>query len=105
LSEKDRLVVSRARKLQRFMSQPFEVAEVFTGFKGKRVALKDTIEAATQILAGEHDSLPEQAFYMVGAISEVHAKAAKLVADIASDKARLAAAQAKSAEIAKAKKG
>lgn len=75
LSEDDRRVVSRARKIQRFLSQPFFVAEVFTGSPGKYVSLKDTIKGFQGILAGEYDDLPEQAFYMVGSIEEAIAKA------------------------------
>jgi F-type H+/Na+-transporting ATPase subunit beta len=75
LSEEDKLIVSRARKIQRFLSQPFFVAEVFTGMPGKYVPLKDTIEGFKAILNGECDQLPEQAFFMVGTIDEVHAKA------------------------------
>ena len=78
LSEEDKQVVSRARKIQRFLSQPFFVAEVFTGSPGKYVALKDTIAAFKGIVAGEYDHLPEQAFYMVGAIDEAVEKANKL---------------------------
>nr|KAF6367634.1 ATP synthase F1 subunit beta [Myotis myotis] len=78
LSEEDKLTVSRARKIQRFLSQPFQVAEVFTGHMGKLVPLKETIKGFQQILAGEYDHLPEQAFYMVGPIEEAVAKAAKL---------------------------
>lgn len=78
LSEEDRLTVDRARKIERFLSQPFFVAEVFTGSPGKYVTLDDTISGFKSILAGELDSLPEQAFYMVGNIDEVKAKAAKL---------------------------
>ncbi len=78
LSEEDRLVVARARKIQRFLSQPFFVAEVFTGSSGKYVALKDTISAFKGIVAGEYDHLPEQAFYMVGSINEALEKASKL---------------------------
>ncbi len=70
LSEEDRQVVSRARKIQRFLSQPFFVAEVFTGSPGKYVSLKDTISGFQAIIAGEYDHLPEQAFYMVGGIEE-----------------------------------
>jgi F-type H+/Na+-transporting ATPase subunit beta len=70
LSEEDKLTVSRARKIQRFLSQPFFVAEVFTGTPGKYVSLKDTIKGFKAIVDGEHDSLPEQAFYMVGSIEE-----------------------------------
>jgi F-type H+/Na+-transporting ATPase subunit beta len=75
LSDEDKLVVARARKIQRFLSQPFFVAEVFTGSPGKYVSLKDTISAFKSILDGEHDDLPEQAFYMVGGIEEVVEKA------------------------------
>ena len=78
LSEDDKLTVSRARKIQRFLSQPFAVAEVFTGSPGKYVALKDTIRGFKEILAGKYDDLPENAFYMVGGIEEVIEKAEKL---------------------------
>ena len=78
LSEDDKLVVSRARKIQRFLSQPFHVAEVFTGSPGKYVSLKDTIKGFKMIVSGELDSLPEQAFYMVGGIDEAIEKAKKL---------------------------
>jgi F-type H+-transporting ATPase subunit beta len=78
LSEEDKLTVSRARKIQRFLSQPFFVAEVFTGAPGKYVSLKDTIAGFKGILNGEYDSLPEQAFYMVGGIEEAVEKAKKL---------------------------
>jgi F-type H+-transporting ATPase subunit beta len=78
LSEEDKLAVSRARKIQRFLSQPFHVAEVFTGSPGKYVSLKDTIRGFKAILVGEYDHLPEQAFYMVGAIEEAVEKAKTL---------------------------
>ncbi|MDJ0779919.1 MAG: F0F1 ATP synthase subunit beta [Gammaproteobacteria bacterium] len=78
LSEEDKLVVSRARKIQRFLSQPFFVAEVFTGSPGKYVSVKDTISSFKQILDGEMDQYPEQAFYMVGGIEEVAEKAKDL---------------------------
>ena len=78
LSEEDKLTVYRARKIQRFFSQPFHVAEVFTGAPGKLVPLKDTIRGFKGLLAGEYDHIPEQAFYMVGGIDEVIAKAEKL---------------------------
>uniref|UniRef100_A0A8C9V892 H(+)-transporting two-sector ATPase n=1 Tax=Scleropages formosus TaxID=113540 RepID=A0A8C9V892_SCLFO len=78
LSEEDKLTVARARKIQRFLSQPFQVAEVFTGHLGKLVPLKDTIKGFKSILGGEYDALPEQAFYMVGPIEEVVQKAEKL---------------------------
>jgi F-type H+/Na+-transporting ATPase subunit beta len=70
LSDEDKLVVQRARKIQRFLSQPNFVAEQFTGTPGKYVELKDTIDGFRQILDGKHDDLPEQAFYMVGTIDE-----------------------------------
>ncbi|HXK00302.1 MAG TPA: F0F1 ATP synthase subunit beta [Buchnera sp. (in: enterobacteria)] len=78
LSEDDKLLVARARKIQRFLSQPFFVAEVFTGFTGKYVSLKDTIFGFKEIITGNCDYLPEQAFYMVGTIEEVIEKAKKL---------------------------
>ncbi|ENU31849.1 MULTISPECIES: F0F1 ATP synthase subunit beta [Acinetobacter] len=78
LAEEDKLVVYRARKIQRFFSQPFHVAEVFTGAPGKLVSLKETIRGFKGLLAGEYDHIPEQAFYMVGGIDEVIAKAEKL---------------------------
>ncbi|MBR1860085.1 MAG: F0F1 ATP synthase subunit beta [Selenomonadaceae bacterium] len=78
LSDDDKLTVSRARKIQRFLSQPFAVAEVFTGSPGKYVALKDTIRGFKEILEGKYDDLPEAAFYMVGNIDEVIEKAKKL---------------------------
>ena len=78
LSEEDKLIVARARKIQRFLSQPFFVAEVFTGSPGKYVSLKDTIAGFRGIVDGEYDSIPEQAFYMVGSIDEVVEKAKSL---------------------------
>jgi F-type H+/Na+-transporting ATPase subunit beta len=78
LSEDDKLTVQRARKVQRFLSQPFSVAETFTGTPGKYVSLKDTIRGFKAIVNGEYDHIPEQAFYMVGAIEEVEEKAKKL---------------------------
>ncbi|XP_050698424.1 ATP synthase subunit beta, mitochondrial-like isoform X8 [Eriocheir sinensis] len=80
LSEEDKLTVSRARKVQRFMSQPFQVAEVFTGYEGKFVSLEETIRSFEEILAGKHDNLPEAAFYMVGGIEEAETKAQQLTA-------------------------
>lgn len=77
LSEEDKLVVQRARKIQRFLSQPFHVAEVFTGAPGKYVSLKDTIAGFKGIIDGQYDDLPEQAFYMVGSIDEALAKGKK----------------------------
>jgi F-type H+-transporting ATPase subunit beta len=81
LSEEDKLVVSRARRVQRFLSQPFFVAEQFTGFPGKYVKLEDTIESFERVLAGEFDDLPEQAFYMVGSIEDAVEKAEKLASE------------------------
>jgi F-type H+-transporting ATPase subunit beta len=83
LSEEDKLIVARARKIQRFLSQPFHVAEVFTGSPGKFVKLEDTIDAFEKICAGEYDELPEAAFYMCGGIEEVLEKAKKLAAEAA----------------------
>ncbi|HEV8016208.1 MAG TPA: F0F1 ATP synthase subunit beta [Stellaceae bacterium] len=83
LSEEDRLTVARARKIQRFMSQPFHVAEVFTGTPGVFVKLEDTIKGFKGIVAGEYDELPESAFYMVGTIEEAVEKARKLAAEAA----------------------
>jgi len=78
LSEDDKLIVARARKIQRFLSQPFFVAEAFTGSPGKYVAVKDTIKGFNEIVAGKYDDIPEQAFYMVGTIEEALEKAEKL---------------------------
>ena len=78
LSEEDRLTVARARKVERFLSQPFFVAEIFTGSPGKYVSLESTIKGFTMILNGELDDLPEQAFYLVGDIDEAIAKAETL---------------------------
>jgi F-type H+-transporting ATPase subunit beta len=75
LAPEDKLAVSRARKIQRFLSQPFFVAEVFTGSPGKFVSLKDTLAGFKGIVNGDYDHLPEQAFYMVGTIDEVVEKA------------------------------
>jgi len=80
LSEEDKQVVARARKIQRFLSQPFHVAETFTGTPGKYVELKDTIRGFQEIVAGKHDAIPEQAFYMVGTIDEALEKAKRLSA-------------------------
>jgi F-type H+/Na+-transporting ATPase subunit beta len=79
LSEDDKLVVSRARKIQRFLSQPFFVAEAFTGSPGKYVSIKDTVKGFKEIAEGKHDDLPEQAFYMVGPIEEAVEKARKMM--------------------------
>jgi F0F1-type ATP synthase beta subunit len=78
LSEEDKLTVSRARKIQRFLSQPFQVAEVFTGSPGKYVGLKETIAGFKEVLEGKYDDLPEMAFYMVGGIEDVVVKAEAL---------------------------
>jgi len=83
LSEEDKLTVARARKIQRFLSQPFDVAKVFTGSDGVQVPLTETIESFKAVVAGEYDHLPEGAFYMVGGIEEVKAKAEKMAADAA----------------------
>jgi len=83
LSEEDKIAVARARKLQRFLSQPFHVAEVFTGFPGIFVDLKDTIRSFKAVVNGEYDHLPEAAFYMVGTIEDAVAKAQKLAAEAA----------------------
>ncbi|HEY1722749.1 MAG TPA: F0F1 ATP synthase subunit beta [Magnetospirillaceae bacterium] len=83
LSEEDRLTVARARKIQRFLSQPFHVAEVFTGSPGKLVSIEDTIKGFKGIVAGEYDHLPESSFYMVGTIEEALEKARKMAAEAA----------------------
>jgi F-type H+/Na+-transporting ATPase subunit beta len=83
LSEDDKLTVSRARKIQRFLSQPFHVAEIFTGSPGKLVSIEDTVKGFKAIVAGEYDHLPEAAFYMVGNIDEAIAKAQKMAAEAA----------------------
>ena len=83
LSEEDKLVVTRARKIQRFLSQPFHVAEIFTGFPGVLVSLEDTIKGFKGLVAGEYDDLPEAAFYMVGTIEDAVEKAKKLAAEAA----------------------
>lgn len=83
LSEEDKMTVTRARKIERFLSQPFDVAKVFTGSDGIQVPLEDTISSFKAVVAGEYDHLPEGAFYMVGGIDEVVAKAEKMAADAA----------------------
>ena len=83
LSEEDKLVVARARKIQRFLSQPFHVAEVFTGFPGKFVEIKDTIKGFKELCAGTYDDIPEAAFYMVGTIEEALEKAKKMASEVA----------------------
>ena len=82
LSEDDRLLVARARKIERFLSQPFFVAEVFTGSPGKYVSLAETIKGFNMVLTGELDALPEQAFYLVGTIEEAMAKADKMQSEL-----------------------
>ena len=81
LSEEDKLTVARARKIQRFLSQPFHVAEQFTGMPGKFVELSDTIQSFKEILDGKHDDLPEESFRFVGGISEAVEKGKKLLED------------------------
>jgi F-type H+-transporting ATPase subunit beta len=83
LSEDDKLIVARARKMQRFLSQPFHVAEVFTGSPGVLVALEDTIKGFKEIVDGKHDDLPEAAFYMVGTIEDAVEKAKRMAAEAA----------------------
>ncbi len=83
LSEEDKLTVARARKIEKFLSQPFHVAEVFTGSPGKLVSLADTIKGFKALVEGNYDHLPEAAFYMVGAIDEAVEKAQKLAAEAA----------------------
>merc|ERR1712050_265059 len=78
LSEEDKITVARARKIEKFLSQPFTVAEVFTGFGGRQVTLEDTIKGFEELISGDHDALPEQAFYMVGGIEEAVSKADQL---------------------------
>ena len=78
LTEEDKILVGRARRLERFLSQPFHVAEVFTGISGKYVKLEDTIDSFDRVAKGEFDHLPEQAFYMKGSIEEVIAAAEKM---------------------------
>jgi len=80
LSDDDKLVVARARRIQRFLSQPFHVAETFTGTAGKYVKLADTVRGFKEIVEGKHDDLPEQAFFMVGGIEEAQEKAKRLAA-------------------------
>lgn len=86
LSEDDKLTVARARKIQRFLSQPFQVAEVFTGHPGKMVPIEKTVEGFKRILNGEMDDLPEIAFYMVGDINDSIAKAKNLAMSMVIEK-------------------
>jgi len=78
LPEEDKIIVARARKIQRFLSQPFFVAEQFTGLKGKYVPIAETVRSFKEVIEGQHDDLPEQAFYMVGAIDEAVEKADRM---------------------------
>jgi len=86
LSEEDKLTVERARKIQRFMSQPFSMAQVFTGHEGRLVKLKDGIRSFKEILEGKHDIYPEAAFYMVGDIDEVGRKASEILKQLEGSK-------------------
>ena len=81
LSEEDKLTVARARKIQKFLSQPFFVAEQFTGLSGKYVPIADTVKSFKELVEGKHDAVPEQAFYMVGTINEALEKAEKMGKD------------------------
>jgi F-type H+-transporting ATPase subunit beta len=80
LSDEDKLIVARARRIQRFLSQPFHVAETFTGIPGKYVPVKETVKGFGEIIEGKHDELPEAAFYMVGSVEEAQEKAEKMAA-------------------------
>ena len=82
LSEEDKKTVERARKIQRFLSQPFHVAEQFTGMEGKYVKLEDTVRCFKEVVDGKHDDLPEQAFYLVGTIEDARAKAEELASEV-----------------------
>jgi len=104
LAPEDKLAVARARKIQRFLSQPFSVAKNFTGQEGKYVQLKDTIKGFKMIVNGECDSLPEQAFYMVGGIEEAIAKAEEMKKEIAGKKAEEEKKPAESKKPEEAKK-
>ncbi len=88
LSDEDKLIVQRARKVERFLSQPFHVAEVFTGRPGKYVPLEETIRSFREVLEGKHDDLPEQAFYLVGGVDEVLAAARELSGEPEDDAAK-----------------
>ena len=85
LSEEDKLTVARARKVERFLSQPFHVAEIFTGKPGKFVSLPDAVAGFKALLSGSYDDLPEQAFYMVGGMDEVQEKAAAMAKEMEED--------------------
>jgi F-type H+-transporting ATPase subunit beta len=86
LSEEDKLTVERARKIQRFMSQPFSTAQVFTGHEGRLVKLKDSVRSFKEVLEGKHDHLPEAAFFMIGDVDEVAKKAAEIMKQLESSK-------------------
>jgi F-type H+-transporting ATPase subunit beta len=88
LSDEDKLIVQRARKVERFLSQPFHVAEVFTGRPGKYVPLEETIRSFREVLEGKHDDLPEQAFYLVGGVDEVVSAARELSGESDDDDAK-----------------
>jgi len=106
LSEEDSITVYRARKVQRFLSQPFEVAEVFTGYPGVFVKLEDTIKGFAEILSGKYDNLPEQSFYMVGDINDVVKKAEKIATDLATAKEKEKKAEEKKTDkVAAAQRG
>ena len=83
LSDEDKLTVARARRIQRFLSQPFHVAETFTGTPGKYVKVEDTVKGFSEIIEGKHDDLPEAAFYMVGTIDEAVEKGKKITGETA----------------------
>jgi F-type H+-transporting ATPase subunit beta len=83
LSDEDKAIVARARKIEKFLSQPFFVAEQFTGFPGKYVSKADTVRGFKEILEGKHDDMPEQAFYLVGTIEEAMEKAKEMAASVA----------------------
>jgi F-type H+-transporting ATPase subunit beta len=83
LSEEDKLTVARARKIQRFLSQPFHVAEIFTGSPGVLVPVEETVRGFKEILEGKHDDLPEGAFYMIGTIDDAIEKAKQMAAEAA----------------------
>jgi F-type H+/Na+-transporting ATPase subunit beta len=99
LSDEDKLVVSRARKIQRFLSQPNFVAEQFTGTPGEYVKLEDTIKGFQEILEGKHDELPEQAFYMVGTIEQAVEKGRRLSGEVDSVQAEEEEAPEEAAEV------
>jgi F-type H+-transporting ATPase subunit beta len=103
LSDDQKLTVQRARRIQRFLSQPFKVAEVFTGRPGKYVKLEDTVRGFAEILDGKHDELPEEAFYMVGTIEEAVEKAKQLAGESDDAEAPQEAEEAKPETVEEAK--